>query len=149
MTNPYVQYYLDQQQGQGMSVFRGSQWQRGHGQVGYGLGGVFRSIARAVTPFLKSGAKTMGNIALNSGANFLGDVLAGKNVKESAKARAKEAANVAKKKAVDKLQTLTQTGNGKRAGRSPKQTAKKRKASTSTVRSRQTKKRKTAPDIFG
>ena len=132
-----------------MSVFRGSPWQRGYGQTGYGLGGVFRSIARAVTPLLKSGAKTLGNIALNSGANFLGDVLTGKNVKESAKARVKEATNVAKKKAVNKLQMLTQTGNGKRTGRSTKRTAKKRKAPTSRSRSRQTKKRKTAPDIFG
>ena len=69
-----------------MSVFRGSPWQLGHGQMGYGLGGLFRSVARMVTPMVKSGAKALGNIALNSGANFIGDVLAGKNVKEAAKA---------------------------------------------------------------
>ena len=39
-------YYLDQQQqGHGMPVFRGSLWQAGHGQHGYGLGDLFRSIA--------------------------------------------------------------------------------------------------------
>ena len=53
---------------------------------------VFRSVARAVMPMVKSGAKALGNIALKSGANFVGDVLAGKNVKEAAKARALEAA---------------------------------------------------------
>ena len=70
-----------------MTVLRGSPWQIGHGQMGYGLGGLFRSVARAVMPMVKSGAKALGNIALKSGANFVGDVLAGKNVKEAAKAR--------------------------------------------------------------
>ena len=103
-----------------MPVFRGSPWQLGHGQMGYGLGGLSRSVARAVMPMVKSGAKALGNIALKSGANFVGDVLADKNVQEAAKARALEAANVAKKKAVNKL--VNQTGSGKRGW---KKTAKK------------------------
>jgi hypothetical protein len=94
-------------------------------------------------PLIKTGAKALGNIALKSGTDFVGDVLAGKNVKEAAKARTVEAANVAKRKAMNKL--MGQTGSGKRA----KRTAKKRKASTSTARRSQTKKRKTAQDIFG
>ena len=150
MTNPYVRYYLDQQ-GHGMPVFRGSPWQLGHGQMGYGLGGLFRSVARAVMPMVKSGAKALGNIALKSGANFVGDVLAGKNVKEAAKPRTLEAANVAKRKAVNKL--MNQTGSGKRGSKqAAKKTAKKRKAFTSTARSKQTKKRRTtfvSKDIFG
>ena len=64
-----------------MSLFRGSQSQIGHGQVGFGLGGLFRSVARAVMPMVKSGANALGNIAFKSGANFVGDVLAGKNSK--------------------------------------------------------------------
>ena len=150
MSNPYVRYYLDQQ-GRGMTVFRGSPWQIGHGQMGYGLGGLFRSVARAVMPMVKSGAKALGNIALKSGANFVGDVLAGKNVKEAAKARTLEAANVAKRKAVNKL--MNQTGSEKRGSKqAEKKTAKKRKAFTSTARSKQTKKRRTtfvSKDIFG
>ena len=59
-----VRYYLDKQQGKGMNVFRGSPWQVGRGQMGYGLGGLFRSVARAVMPMVKSSAKTLGNIAL-------------------------------------------------------------------------------------
>ena len=86
MTNPYVRYYPDQQ-GHGMPVFRGSPWQLGHGQMGYGLGGLFRSVARAVMPMVKSGAKALGNIALKSGANFVGDFLAGKNVRSSQSTR--------------------------------------------------------------
>ncbi len=97
MNNPYVRYYLEQQQGRGISVFRGSPWQMGHGQMGYGLGGLFRNLARSVMPMAKSGAKTLGNIALSSGKNLLDDVLAEKNVKEAEKARAVEAVNVAKK----------------------------------------------------
>lgn len=150
MNNPYVRYYLDQQ-GHGMPVFRGSPWQLGHGQMGYGLGGLFRSVARTVMPMVKSGAKALGNIALNSGANFIGDVLAGKNVKEAAKARTREAADATKQKAVQRLRTYAQTGSGRRRKKTTsKKRAKKRKTSTPTTRSNPTKKRKTTPaDIFG
>ena len=157
MNNPYTRYYLEQQQGRGIPVFRGSPWQMGHGQMGYGLGGLFRSLARAVTPMVKSGAKTLGNIALSSGKNLLDDVLAGKNVKEAAKARAVEAANVAKNKAVERVRAYAQTGSGRRTKRPragakrKRETAKKRKPSPSVVRTAPTKKRRTARavDIFG
>ncbi len=131
----------------------------GHGQMGYGLGGLFRSMARAVMPMVKSGAKTLGNIALNSGKDLLGDVLAGKNVKEAAKARALEAANVAKNKAVQRVRTFAQTGSGRRAKqprtgskgtKRKRETTKKRKRSPSAVRTTLSKKRKTSPqDISG
>ena len=149
--NPYVNYYLNQQQqGHGMSVFRGSPWQIGHGQVGFGLGGLFRSVARAVMPMIKRGANALGNIALNSGANFVGDVLAGKNAKEAAKARIREAADVAKEEAIQRANTYAQTGNGKRGAKKVGNTGKKRKASQPAGRNKQTKKRKTSPqDIFG
>ncbi len=84
----FCHYYLDQQQGHGMPIFRGRSWQRGHGQMGYGLGGLFRSLTRAAMPIVKSEAKAIGNIAVNSGANFLGDLLAGTNAKEATKASA-------------------------------------------------------------
>ena len=83
--NRYVRYYLDQQQGNGMPVFRGSPWQLGHVQMGYSLGGLFHSVARAVMPMVKSGAKTLQNIALNTGGNVLGDLLSGRDVEGSAK----------------------------------------------------------------
>ena len=144
-----------------MAVFRGSPWQAGHGQHGYGLGGLFRSIARVAMPAVKSGAKALGKIALNSGLNLLGDVISGKNVKEAAKTRALEAANTAKNKAVQRVQNFAQTGKGskritrrrpkKPTRRQPKrQPAKKRKASTTRVRTTSAKRRKTSPeDIFG
>ena len=96
-----------------MTVFRGSPWQIGHGQKGYGLGALFHSVARSVMPLVKRGAKALGNIALNSGANFASDVIAGKNVKQAAKARALEGVNTARTKAAQRLQRYAQTGQGR------------------------------------
>ena len=92
-----------------MPVFRGSSWQRGYGQrgygqTGYGLGGLFRSLGKIAKPMIKSGAKALGNFALASGVNLLGDVLAGKSVKQAAKARALEGANAAKMQAIQRAQ---------------------------------------------
>ena len=108
------------------------------------------SVARAVMPMVKSRANALGNIALKSGANFVGDVLAGKNAKEAAKARIREAADVAKKKVIQRGNTYTQTGNGKRGVKQVGKAAKKRKASQHAGGNKQAKNRKTSPqDIFG
>ena len=157
-TDQYVRYYMGQQQGHGMPVFTGTPWMRGYGQVGFGLGGLFRSLARAVMPMVKSGAKALGKSALNAGANLLMDVSLGKDLKQAIKTRGKEAVSDARDKAINRLKTFAQTGSGKRAKKRPtsrttkrRTTAKKRKASTSTARSSQSKKRRTtrAEDIFG
>jgi hypothetical protein len=63
-------------------------------------------------PLVKSGEKALGNIALRSGTDFMGYVLAGRNVKEAAKARTIEAANVAKRKAINKLRSKRGEENG-------------------------------------
>ena len=88
---------------------------------------------------VKSGAKALGKIVLKSGRDLVSDVFEGKNVKEAAKARALEAANVAKGKAISKL--TGQTGSGKRAN-------KRRKAPPSPARTAPTKKRRTAKNHF-
>ena len=95
--NPYTHYYLEQQ-GCGMPVFRGSPWQMEHGQKGYGLGTLFRSVTRSVMPLVKCGTKALGNIALNTGANIVSEVLAGKNVKQAAKSCALEGVNAMRTK---------------------------------------------------
>ena len=140
--NPYTHYYLEQQGG-GMPVFRGSLWQMGHGQKGYGLGALFRSVTRSVMPLVKRGTKALGNIALNTGANFASDVIAGKNVKQAvkqaAKARALEGVNTARTKATQRLQRYAQTGQGRKRSRS---STKNRKAFASASR-RTVRKRKT------
>ena len=78
--------------------------------MGYGLGALFGGLARAAKPMLKSGAKALGKIALTSGVNLLDDVLAGKNVKEAARARALEGANVARMTAVQLAQSMPKQG---------------------------------------
>ena len=190
MNNPYVHYYTNQQNGHGMAVFKGSQWQRGYGQTGYGLGGLFRVLGRFAKPIfkttLKGASRIAGyvgkpvfkgatqaarDIAINTAVDSLGDVLAGKKPQEILKHRGLQALNAAKGKAVKRLQTYAQTGHGKRKRTrsntstkkkrvsiskttkkrrvSKSRTVKKRKTSASTRRRRQTKKQKTAVDIFG
>ena len=53
-----------------------------YGQMGYGLGDLFRT---AVMLIVKSGAKALGNMAVKTGANLLGDVASGKNLKAAIK----------------------------------------------------------------
>ena len=158
--NPYIYYYLDQQHGRGMPVFRGSSSQRGYGQTGYGLGGLFCSLGKIAKPMIKSGAKALGNIAFTSGVNLLGDVLAGKSVKQAARTRALEGANAAKMQAIQRAQRYAQTRRGrsrssrrsarKRKASRIKRRAKKRKPSASATRRKPTKRARTSPrDIFG
>ena len=113
-TDQYVRYYMDQQQGHGMPIFMGTPWMRGYGQVRFGLGGLFRSLARAVMPMVKSGAKTLGKSALNAGANVLMDVSSGKDLKQAIKTRGKEVVSDARDNAINRLKTFAQTGSGKR-----------------------------------
>ena len=66
-----------------LKVYAGRRRQRG-----YGLGGLFSSLFAA--PLLKQGLKTVGKQALRTGAGVLGDVLEGRQFKESLAARAEE-----------------------------------------------------------
>ena len=59
-------------------------------QRGYGLGGLFSSLFRSAAPLLKQGLKTVGKQALRTGASVLGDVLEGRQLKESVVTRAEE-----------------------------------------------------------
>ena len=194
MGNPYIHYYLGQQQGRGMPVYRGRSWQRGYGQMGYGLGALFGGLARAAIPMLKmglktgvkslgraavpmlkrgaksaaraavpvikrnakamikSGAKSLARTALRSGSDMLSDVLGGRSVKESARARGREGISTAKMRAIQRARRYAQTGRGRKRGRSrtTKRRGKKRKASASASRRKPTKRARTSPrDIFG
>ena len=137
--------YLEQQQGRGIPMFRGSSWKsswkRGYEQTGNGLGGLFRSFGKIAKPMIKSGAKALGKIALASSVNLQGDVLYGKNPKQAAKACALEGANIAKMQAIQRAQRYAQTGRGqsKSTKRSRKRRAKKRKASPSVTKRKPTK----------
>ena len=55
-------------------------------QIGYGLGSIFKSVARSVMPSLKE----IGKSALTTGLEVLQDVAKGENIKTAAKKRLKE-----------------------------------------------------------
>ena len=151
MGNPYIHYYLGQQDGRGMPVFKGSSWQRGYGQTGYGLGGLFRSLGKIAKPMTKSGAKALGNIALTSGVNLLGDVLAGKSVKQAARTRALEGTNAAKMQAIQRVQRYAQTGRRRsrsnRRSRSSRRSTKREKHQEPNAELKRERHRHLRPDV--
>lgn len=64
-------------------VYRGSRYQRGHGQKGYGLGGIFKSLARVLRPALLSAGKA----AMSVGGEMLNDVGKGDSVRQAFRKR--------------------------------------------------------------
>ena len=137
---PYQQEVIPSfQRGKGdISVFGG---RHPYGQGGNGLGGMFRSLFRTATPFLKTAAKKVGKRLLNTGVDtgmqIAKDVIKGQSLKKAAKSRAKAAGS---RFLTGAFQDLTQQGRGGRLL--------KRKRKTTSVSSRQTKKRRTSPSKF-
>ena len=80
------QYTPSAQRGCSFPVFRAMQPM----QRGYGLGGMFRSLFRTVTPHLKKGLAHIGRRALTTGANALADMGANNTpIKEALKKQVK------------------------------------------------------------
>ena len=74
-------HFLRQQRGGNIAGYRGARFQRG-----YGIGGIFKSLARYAIPLFKpQGAKFVGKRALQAATEVGQDVLQGKNVRESVK----------------------------------------------------------------
>jgi len=69
----------------GLPVFIGGKTQRGHG-----IGSIFSTLARSAIPMLKSIGRKIAPSMINSGANFLSDVVSGASPKEAFKQRLKE-----------------------------------------------------------
>lgn len=128
----YDDYYTTQA-GSGLPVFVGARMQRGHG-IGSVLGGLFRSAL----PLIKRGAAAVGKQALRSGMEFAGDLLQGRDAKEAAAGRAKEAAGTL----LNQASSFVVPPPGRRAI--------KRKAPVKTGSSRRIKRRATSKqgDIF-
>ena len=78
----YDDYYA-KQVGGALPFFTGARVQKGHG-----CGSLFSRLFRTVAPLIRRGAVALGKRALPAGAHIAGDVVAGKNVKKSAKRRA-------------------------------------------------------------
>ena len=112
-----------------------------YGQGGNGLGGMFRSLFRTATPFLKTTAKKVGkrllNTGLDTGMQIAKDVINGQSVKKATKSRVKTAG---KNVLTGAIQDITQQGRGRKVL--------KRKRKATPVSSRQAKKRRTSTAKF-
>lgn len=100
----FEDYYIAQA-GKGLSYYQAIPLQKG-----YSLGGLFRSLFRAAVSLFKQGAKTLGKQALSSGVDLVPDVVHGKDVKASAKQRAKEAGHLLTDKAANKVKQMLGSG---------------------------------------
>ena len=74
--------------GGNITGYRGARFQRR-----YGIGGIFKSLARYAIPLFKQSAKVVGKRALQGVTEVGQDVLRGKNVRESAKTHGREVVN--------------------------------------------------------
>jgi hypothetical protein len=146
-TETYYRYYNNQAgfgyAHPGISTYRGPVYQRGNG-----IGSVFSSLWKAISPLfssdnVRSALKTAGTHALKTGMTVGGDVLQGRNFGESLKARAGEKGRELMGAAADELRGLA--GSGRRR---PKKRKRKSPASSSDPRKRRKvskKKRKAKP----
>lgn len=143
MYDPYVKYYEDQA-GNGINVFRGASFQRGHGIGGF-LGGLFRTVL----PLIKSGARAIGKQALSTGVGLLGDVVDKKPFKQSFKSRMSEAGENLKRKAESKVRQMSGSGlkNAKRIRTRHSSLVLRRKKSSQNKKRKQSA-RVSAADIF-
>ncbi len=102
----YIRYYQNQRGGGGgqqMHIYRGPKYQRG-----YGIGSIFRSVIKTLTPIFtsqkfKDAAATAGRHALSAGVNIGKDLVEGANLKEALKRRGKEALAEAYHEVVDTM----------------------------------------------
>lgn len=166
LDDPYLRYYA-QQAGSGVSnVYRGVEYQRGHG-IGSFLGGLFRTV----TPLLKTGLKVLGRETLRSGVGLAGDLAFNVPPKVAVRNRVKELTGNLKRKADSKIddvmrgsgykrkrkqvtiQSLRKLLNVKKTQGKRKRSAKKQRKQNSQGRrkrknSPQNKKRSIRKDIF-
>lgn len=131
--NRYLSYY-QQQRGSGyvggaIHGFHGSVFQSGRG-----LGSIFRSLLKFVTPLWKPISKNLGREALGMTGRIYNDIQAGLHPKEAVKRNAREAAANLISKGVHKI-FRGQSGSGKRRRRI-KANPSKRKIKRKTKRSK-------------
>ena len=80
----YNDYYANQA-GNGMGYYSGRSYMPQ--QSGDGIGNFLKSAGKFLTPLLKRGARTIGKNVLSTGVGIVGDLMEGKNFKDSAKTR--------------------------------------------------------------
>lgn len=121
----YYRYYKIQSgsgyEHPGIATYRGPVYQRGGG-----LGSLFASLIRSITPLFSSGLKHVGKELLSSGLHLGSDVLAGKKFSHSLQQRAKESGANLMESAASKLRGSGIKRKRKRRSKSAKKNIKKR-----------------------
>jgi hypothetical protein len=147
----YVAYYEAQccGIGGGQKTFKG--------QKGMGVGSFLSSVFRRVWPYLKSGAKAVGNELLDTGVNLLKDRINNKDLKTSLETHISNAGTKLGNKASTSVQSMLGMGYKRRAAANSTQsrTSKRKKRTTtrkpSRAKSKPKQKRKLSrkkKDIF-
>jgi hypothetical protein len=126
----YSSYYCNQA-GNGLPVFHGVRYQRGHGFFG-------RMFQRFGMPLLKY----IGKQALQTGVNIGSDVLEGKTVRDSTRQNLVSTGRTVAKDAVERARKYVQTGEGKKRKRKNRQSGTSRKRRNLRPRKRCVKRRK-------
>jgi hypothetical protein len=96
------------------------------GQKGAGLGSFLASIFRKVFPFIKSGAKAMGEEFLKSGVGVVSDNFRGKKLRDSLRDRVREAGTNLSERAASKVESMLGGGIKRRRSRPRKQSTRRR-----------------------
>lgn len=127
------------------------------GQYGTGFGGILRMFKRFAPHFRTVGgqlaglAKSAGKSLLKTGAatsnKILGDILAGKNIKEAAEERLQEAGTEIQEKVSNKLKKMR--GSGRRRKRKSTLGVRRKRKSTTTTRRRTGVKRRGGATLQG
>jgi len=140
----YIEYYRNQVGGGASNRFEGVLYQRGHG-----FGSFFRGLLRFIKPVFKSdivrsGAKALARQAAETGAQVMGDISEGQNVRQSLKQRAGEGGRQLAGTAKRKLESV-QIGSGKRRR---KNVSLSRAVVPSSRRRKQKKKKRSLKTVF-
>jgi hypothetical protein len=104
----FTEYTIDHSGGRIPYVFT----EYGYDQNGDGIGSILKGLWRMFQPVVMAGARAVGNQAVSSAGNYLGDLASGANWKEAGKARLGEAGNNLKDKLEQRIKRMA--GSGKR-----------------------------------
>jgi hypothetical protein len=146
----YSSYYCNQA-GNGLPVFHGVRYQRGHGFFG-------RMFQRFGMPLLKY----IGKQALQTGVNIGSDVLEGKTVRDSTRQNLVSTGRTVAKDAVERARKYVQTGEGRKRkrrqtgggrkrrkiGTNKKSVKKRKQGKKKSVRSKKSKRQVHFHDVF-
>ena len=134
---PLYHLYYSDQVGSGIStVFRGREFQRGHG-----IGSIFSGLFRLAKPLFMRGAKAVGKQALRTGGHILDDLANGADFKDAFSKRLGEGGSELVKTAKRKLDEF-QSGNGYKAKRRRIGTSCKRRVKRTTSKKKAKKQQK-------